>query len=129
PNPDDDDGGHVRRVAADAGYGCGLRAAPSSRFRYCWWACFEPVAHLVHHAGHLSDVREHRSKAWFGPTTSPGRREPLMSSLPAIFTQRPVATALLTIGIAFAGALAFGKLPVSPLPQIDFPTISVLATM
>jgi len=52
-----------------------------------------------------------------------------MSSLPAIFIQRPVATALLTIGIAFAGAFAFGKLPVSPLPQIDFPTISVLATM
>ena len=43
------------------------------------------------------------------------------------FIQRPVATTLLTIGIALAGAVAFKFLPVSPLPQIDFPTISVSA--
>jgi multidrug efflux pump len=49
--------------------------------------------------------------------------------LSAVFIRRPVATTLLTIGIAFAGLLAFGKLPVSPLPQIDFPTISVQANM
>ena len=42
-----------------------------------------------------------------------------------LFIRRPVATTLLTIGIAFAGLLAFGRLPVSPLPQIDFATISV----
>ena len=47
----------------------------------------------------------------------------------AIFIRRPVATTLLTIGIALAGAFAFGLLPVSPLPQIDFATISVNATM
>ena len=46
-----------------------------------------------------------------------------------LFIRRPVATTLLTIGIAFAGLLAFGQLPVSPLPQIDFATISVNATM
>jgi multidrug efflux pump len=40
-----------------------------------------------------------------------------------------VATTLLTIGIALAGGFAFGLLPVSPLPQVDFPTISVQATM
>jgi multidrug efflux pump len=45
------------------------------------------------------------------------------------FIKRPVATTLLTIGIALAGAFAFIKLPVSPLPQIDFPTISVQANM
>jgi multidrug efflux pump len=43
------------------------------------------------------------------------------------FIKRPVATTLLTIGIALAGAVAFKALPVSPLPQIDFPTIRVQA--
>src|ERR1700728_2303889 len=45
------------------------------------------------------------------------------------FIQRPVATTLLTIGIALAGAVAFNFLPVSPLPQIDFPTISISASL
>ncbi|HLY16981.1 MAG TPA: efflux RND transporter permease subunit, partial [Bryobacteraceae bacterium] len=44
-----------------------------------------------------------------------------------IFIKRPVATTLLTIAIALAGAVAFRILPVSPLPQVDFPTISVQA--
>ena len=46
-----------------------------------------------------------------------------------LFIRRPVATTLLTIGIAFAGALAFRQLPVAPLPQIDFATVSVSASM
>ncbi|HEX3537901.1 MAG TPA: efflux RND transporter permease subunit, partial [Stellaceae bacterium] len=50
-------------------------------------------------------------------------------SLSTQFIERPVATTLLTIGIALAGAFAFFKLPVSPLPQVDFPTISVTAQM
>src|ERR1700751_5166484 len=45
------------------------------------------------------------------------------------FVQRPAATTLLTFGLAAAGAVAFFKLPVSPLPQVDFPTISVQATL
>ena len=48
-------------------------------------------------------------------------------SLSTPFIERPVATTLLTIGIALAGIIAFTKLPVSPLPQVDFPTISVTA--
>ncbi|MGB6538648.1 MAG: efflux RND transporter permease subunit [Xanthobacteraceae bacterium] len=47
----------------------------------------------------------------------------------APFIDRPVATTLLTLGIAFAGALGFSKLPVAPLPQVDFPTISVSAQL
>ena len=43
------------------------------------------------------------------------------------FIHRPVATTLLTIAVAIAGAIAFTVLPVSPLPQVDFPTISVSA--
>src|SRR6201990_1834902 len=45
------------------------------------------------------------------------------------FIRRPVATTLLTLGLAAAGAVAFFLLPVSPLPQVDFPTISVRATL
>ena len=43
------------------------------------------------------------------------------------FIRRPVATTLLRIAIALAGAIAFEVLPVSPLPEVDFPTISVSA--
>src|SRR5271156_3896431 len=45
------------------------------------------------------------------------------------FIHRPVATTLLTVAIAIAGAIAFNLLPVSPLPQVDFPTISVSASL
>src|SRR6202011_6023922 len=45
------------------------------------------------------------------------------------FIKRPVATTLLTVAIALAGAVAFRLLPVSPLPQVDFPTISVNASL
>ncbi len=45
------------------------------------------------------------------------------------FVRRPVATVLLTIGLALAGIGAFFVLPVSPLPQVDFPVISVSATL
>jgi multidrug efflux pump len=45
------------------------------------------------------------------------------------FVERPVATTLLTVGVALAGALAYSRLPVSPLPQVDFPTISVSASL
>src|SRR6201993_965185 len=45
------------------------------------------------------------------------------------FIYRPVATTLLTIAIAMAGAIAFDVLPVSPLPQVDFPTISVSGSL
>ena len=47
----------------------------------------------------------------------------------ALFVHRPVATTLLTLGIALSGVLAFWILPVSPLPQVDFPTISVEASL
>jgi len=45
------------------------------------------------------------------------------------FSRRRVATTLLTAGITLAGAVAFGLLPVAPLPQVDFPTISVQAQL
>jgi multidrug efflux pump len=48
-------------------------------------------------------------------------------NISAPFIHRPVATTLLTIAIAVVGGIAFTVLPVSPLPQVDFPTISVQA--
>ncbi|ALL69787.1 Cobalt-zinc-cadmium resistance protein CzcA (plasmid) [Paraburkholderia caribensis MBA4] len=45
------------------------------------------------------------------------------------FIERPVATTLLSLGIALAGLFAFARLPVAPLPQVDFPTISVQASL
>jgi multidrug efflux pump len=50
-------------------------------------------------------------------------------NLSAPFIKRPVATILLTIGLALAGIAAFFVLPVSPLPQVDYPTISVSANL
>src|SRR6202041_2416396 len=50
-------------------------------------------------------------------------------NLSAPFIHRPVATTLLTVAIAIAGAIAYTVLPVSPLPQVDFPTISVNASL
>ncbi|HLI12319.1 MAG TPA: efflux RND transporter permease subunit [Alphaproteobacteria bacterium] len=50
-------------------------------------------------------------------------------NLAAPFINRPVATTLLTLGVALAGAVAYFLLPVSPLPQVDFPTILVQAQL
>ena len=50
-------------------------------------------------------------------------------NLPEPSIRRPVATTLLTTGVTLAGATAFFLLPVSPLPQVDFPTISVQAQL
>jgi multidrug efflux pump len=50
-------------------------------------------------------------------------------SISATFIRRPVATSLLTIALALAGAMAYRFLPVSPLPQVEFPTIQVSAAL
>jgi len=50
-------------------------------------------------------------------------------NISAPFIHRPIATTLLMVAVGLAGAVAFGLLPVSPLPQVDFPTISVSASL
>ncbi|MGA2553349.1 MAG: efflux RND transporter permease subunit, partial [Smithella sp.] len=50
-------------------------------------------------------------------------------NISSLFIHRPVATTLITLGIALAGLVAFNLLPVSALPQVDFPTISVQASL
>src|SRR6202140_4754727 len=53
----------------------------------------------------------------------------LTSNFSAPFIRRPVATTLITIAIFLSGVVAFRILPVSPLPQVDFPTINVGANL
>lgn len=63
---------------------------------------------------------------------SSGRRlgpEYLPINISAPFIRRPVATTLLTIALTLAGAIAFGLLPVAPLPEMDFPVVVVRASM
>ncbi|HUN54262.1 MAG TPA: multidrug efflux RND transporter permease subunit [Smithella sp.] len=50
-------------------------------------------------------------------------------NISSLFIHRPVATTLITLGIALAGLIAFNLLPVSALPQVDFPTIMVQASL
>ena len=52
-----------------------------------------------------------------------------MSSISAPFIERPVATTLLTIALTLAGGIAYFQLPVAALPQVDFPTINVQASL
>ena len=57
------------------------------------------------------------------------RQAALAVNFSAPFIRRPVATTLLTLALALAGAAAFGLLPVAPLPQMDFPVVVVRASM
>jgi len=50
-------------------------------------------------------------------------------NLSAVFIARPVATTLLSLGVALAGVLSYRLLPVAPLPQVDYPAISVQASL
>jgi multidrug efflux pump len=53
----------------------------------------------------------------------------ISSNISAPFIRRPVATSLLTAAILLAGGVGFNYLPVAPLPQVEFPTISVSAAL
>jgi len=50
-------------------------------------------------------------------------------NISAPFIRRPAGTVLLTVGIALVGILSFFRLPVAPLPEVDYPTISVSASL
>src|SRR5499427_6798489 len=50
-------------------------------------------------------------------------------SVSSVFIKRPAGTSLLAIALAMAGCLGFLLLPVSPLPQVDFPTIQVQSNL
>src|ERR1700722_2645941 len=70
----------------------------------------------------MTPLRDARDR----PLPSPRRRVKPMN-ISGGFVRRPIATTLLTVAIALSGIVAYQLLPVSPLPQVDFPTISVSA--
>ena len=113
---DDHAGRAAGRAAAGAGPRRGLRAAAPARPGHRGRADREPGADALHHARDLPGVRP------------PGARGVAMS-IAEPFIRRPIATTLLTIALALSGVLAFSRLPVAPLPQVDFPTIQVSAAL
>src|SRR5205085_3203243 len=63
-------------------------------------------------------------------SVNPGSECHRMSGgLSAPFIHRPIATSLLMVGVLFVGLIAYPQLPVAPLPQIDFPTMQVSASL
>ena len=113
------------------GTGVGVRAAPAPGRHHRRRPGGEPGADALHHAGHLPLFRPACRSSW--PDRGPGAGDrpggwPAMS-LPAICIRRPAGTFLLTAALVLAGAIAFRLLPVAPLPQVDFPTISVQAQL
>ena len=103
---------------------------------------FSPAPDALHDAGHLPRVRPARAsrdgeegggagvcakRAAAGAGRDPGSMS--ASSISEPFIRRPIATTLLTVAIALAGGIAYKLLPVSPLPQVEFPTISVYANL
>ncbi len=127
---DDDDGGAARRPAARDRLGARLGAASPARDRDGRRPALEPDPHALHHAGDLRVVR--RPGAAVAPSPRHARGNTMTEAgggLSGPFIRRPVATTLLAIAVVIAGIVAFTVLPVSPLPQVDFPTISVSASL
>ncbi len=83
-----------------------------------------PVIYLAFDRMAVARRRRSRRRA-----RSRGTRIGAGMNLSRLFIERPVATTLLTVGVALAGAFAYLHLPVSPLPQVDYPTISVSASL
>ena len=117
-------------LAADARQRHGLGTAPSARHRdrrrtavsQLLTLFTTPVIYLYFDRLAARVARVARS-----PPADPRGAVPMNFSAP--FIARPVATTLLTIGLALAGVSRFFLLPVSPLPNVDFPTISVTAPL
>src|ERR1700733_1337744 len=59
----------------------------------------------------------------------PDRLTDMAGGISAPFIRLPIATSLLMVGILFVGIIAYPQLPVAPLPQVDFPTIQVSASL
>ncbi len=146
-HPHDDHGGAAGRRAAGSGQRRRLGTAAAARHRDDRWADLQPGPDPLHDAGDLpllrscrpQDRHERIARRRDGARGRRGGRGQLPASggasdgagmsMSAPFIRRPVATTLLTLAIGLAGALSYGLLPVSPLPQVDFPSIQVSANL
>ena len=78
----------------------------------------------------MNTSRKRRAAPSFpDPVGGRGGEPPRGWSISALFIRRPVGTSLLALAVLLAGIIAFRLLPVAPLPQVDFPTITVQANM
>src|SRR6202035_5320203 len=131
----DHPGGAPRRRAAGARLGDRRRAAAPARHRHHRRPHLQPAADALHDPGHLPGLRPPGAAADGGggereegrAAAQPGGGGGMNISAP--FIRRPIATTLLTVAIALAGGIASRFLPVSPLPQVEFPTIQVSANL
>src|SRR6185295_7021666 len=126
-DPDDDDGRAARRRAPRPRQRRGLGAAPAPRHHDDRRPDLQPGAHALYDPGHLSGVRP--SLEAQGRRPRPGAGGGTRMSVSAPFIRRPAGTTLLTVAVALAGSIAYMVLPVSPLPQVEFPTISVSTSL
>ena len=109
-----------------------LRIAPSARYRDRRRLARQPGADALYDAGNFPDLRPLGDALCqlAGKGRRPGNRSSAsVMSISEPFISKPVATTLLTIALALAGMIAFRLLPVSPLPQVEFPTIQVQASL
>src|SRR5262249_39642364 len=103
---------------------------PAARHRHYRRTCVQPIADAVHHACHLSLLRPAGGALDRTPAGKPaGSRRASRMDISAPFIGPPVATTPPTNGVALAWLEGVSRPPVSPLPQVDFPTISVSATL
>ena len=92
----------------------------------------QPAADLVYDTGDLPRLRSPGEAS--GQAPRPSRRAASLvrgggMNISALFIHRPIGTTLLTVALALVGAVAYQLLPVSPLPQVEFPTIEVGANL
>src|SRR5690606_6308557 len=132
PDPDDHACGAVRGDPDDVRQRLRRRAAPAARPGDGRRTGGEPGPDPVHHAGDLPVLRPLRAPR-AGPGGGRRRRrdgvvmEPARLNLSELFIRRPVATVLLAVAVVLCGLLALARLPVAPLPQVDYPAIQVSA--
>src|SRR5262249_28088239 len=154
PDHDDDHGRAPGRPPAGARHRHGLGAAPAARHHDSGRPPALAGADAVHDPGRLSllrpageavrrrplaPTRPGRGRRGLGApdephapashTVPPGGRSPPPSymNISEPFIKRPVGTSLLALGVLLAGIVAYRQLPVAPLPQVEFPVISVSA--
>src|SRR5712671_1016017 len=129
-DPDDHHGGGAGCTAADGWYRRRIGTPASARYLHRRRPAGQPGFDAFHDTRDLPLVRSARSplsRHSAGCPRHPAGCHTMNMSAP--FIRRPVATTLLTIGIFATGLVAFRQLPVSPLPQVDYPVISVRAIL